>query len=455
MRQKHSLSQRFRKLKGHLLPALITLSISTACVLRLHRSDRYDLLISDVTVVAADGRLLKNQSVLIAGGQIAAIGENVPATSAARVVDGSGRFLIPGLWDMHAHLQAIGTEGLPLLVANGVLGVRDMGSDLDFVLGLRRRAIDDPTLPSVRAAGPIIDDAPETWPFRLRLPSPRGAEALVRKLREAGVDFIKVHARLSRESWLATAAAARAQGLPLAGHLADGVSTTEAVKAGLASLEHLGEFRIIFECAGEPQATLMMMAAAYSATKCQQLFTLFREHRMWQTPTLGMLRMYGLTPEEAERELQNSGQLQHATPTLLAFWKQSESLSPPPPVEIRHALVALVDRARTVVADMQKSGVGLLAGCDALVPGRCLHRVLELMVESGLTPAEALRTATMHPAAFLGEAERRGSVEPGKMADLLLLDANPLADIRNLSRIQAVVSRGLLLDREALDRMLR
>ena len=397
--------------------------------------------ITGVTVVdVAEGRTLPGMTVVTRGDRILNVAPAAPGPPGARRVDGRGKFLIPGLWDMHAHHQGSGEESLPLFLANGVTGTRDMGADADFILPLRER-IERGELrgPRIVAAGPMLDAAPADWPWRMRITNALEAKAAVAALKARGVDFVKVHDHTPREAYLAIVEEAKRRGLPVAGHVPDAVTVEEAARAGQASIEHLANFRVVSECAGQ---------RPYEATRCADLFDLLAKNGVWQTPTSAFFQnipalMSGVPPPAVE----------YASPALRRLWRENEKASQ----LSEQAKAYLTMQARTAlraVPDMRARGVRFLAGCDGLVPGFCLHDELEWMTRLGMSPAEALRTATINPAIFLGRERTEGSIDPGKRADLVLLDADPLADIRNTRRIAAVVVGGELIERSELDAML-
>ncbi|MFT4911860.1 MAG: imidazolonepropionase-like amidohydrolase [Brevundimonas sp.] len=373
-----------------------------------------------MTVVADHARILSVE----AGG---------PAPYGARRIDGAGRFLIPGLWDMHVHHQGTGAESLPIYLANGVVGTRDMGSDADFILPLRDQLARGEVLgPRIVAAGPMLDRAPEGWPWRISVSTATEGTAAVAALADRGVDFIKVHDHTPREAYFAIAAEARRQGLPFAGHVPGRVTIAEAAEAGQASIEHLANNRVFTHCGDD-------CAAAYA-----QLAT----RGVWQTPTIAFFQrlpdlLSGQAPPDAD----------YASPALLRLLEENAraaNLSP----EVQTLLQAQSRQALVAMAEMRNAGIGFLAGCDALTPGFCLHEELEWMTRTGMTPAEALRTATLNPALFLGRQDREGAIAVGRRPDMVMLDADPLEDIRNTRRIAAVITDGRVWDREALDRML-
>ena len=403
------------------------------------------LAITGTTVIdVATGGLRQNTTVVIRGSVIAAVGERLQIPAGSTVVDGRGKFLIPGLWDMHAHHEGTGEASLPLFVANGVTGTRDMGSALDFILPLRQRVSSGQVLgPAIVAAGPILDDAPAGWPFRLRVRTAQEAREAVQMLKQRGVDFIKVHDHTPRDAYFAIADEAKRQGLPFAGHVPAGVTMAEAVEAGQRSIEHLANFRVFTECS---------RGRDYQPSQCISLFEQFAKRGVWQTPTLAFMRKLltiNTSPADAEAD-----HVAYASPGLKKVWAENQRESSASPERIR-TFLALADASLPAVRDMHRAGVGILAGCDGLVPGFCLADELTTMVRAGLSPLEALQTATINPARYFGKERSAGSVEPTKIADLVLLDANPVEDIANIRRINAVIVRGKLLRRSELDTMLK
>ena len=398
------------------------------------------IAITNVTVVdVAAGTVRPGMTVVVSGQRIASATAGGAAPAGAVPMDGTGRFLIPGLWDMHTHHQAAGASALPLYVANGVVGTRDMGSDLEFILALRDRLQAGELGPTIVAAGPMLDDAPADWPWRRRVADAAQATSAAAALFDAGVDFLKVHDHTPRVAYFAIAAEAKRRGRAFAGHVPSSVTVAEAAAAGQASIEHLANFRVFLECAGD---------ASYAADRCAPLFDALAAQQVWQTPTLAFLETVpetfsGQAPPAAE----------YASAELMGVWRKNREATQLTD-DAKAWWKGQARAALTAVADMRGRGVRFLAGCDALVPGFCLHDELEWLTRAGFTPAQALEAATLGPARFLGREASAGSVEAGKAADLVLLSANPLDDIRNTRRIEAVVLRGRLLPRKELDAIL-
>lgn len=399
------------------------------------------IAITDVNVVdVVAGRIVPNRTVVITGATINTVTEASTPPAGAQVVDGRGKFLIPGLWDMHAHMEAAGESWLPLYVANGVTGIRDMGSNLDLILKMRQATASGRTVgPRIFAAGPILDDAPGDWPFRMRVKNADEGKAAVQLLKQRGVDLIKVHNFTPRDAFFAIADEARRQKLPLSGHVPLKVTVQEGVDAGMTSIEHLSEDGKLWKtCSG---------GAQYRPEACRPFFEKLARRGVWQTPTLVTMSELAVigTPASAI----SPDHLAYATKQMRDMWAGNQSLFVTRP-EVLEILKRLAEVAMVVTRDMSVAGVGILAGCDALIAGFCVHDELAAMVRAGMTPVAALQTATINPARYFGIEQTAGTVASGRRADLVLLDANPLTDIGNVRRIHAVVVAGRLLDRKEL-----
>lgn len=408
------------------------------------------VVVRDVSVVdVVAGRLVPHMDVALAGDRIAAV-EPAGASalpSGARVVDGRGRFLIPGLWDMHAHVLWSGAAmrtGLPAYVANGVTGIRDMGGTLpvlaDFHAAMRRTA---PAWPRVVAAGAILDGPdPVQADVSIGVADAPTARAAVDTLAKAGVDFIKVYTLLPRDAYFATIDEAHRLGLPVAGHLPASVTLEEAVRSGQRSIEHLRD-------------EIEPYCHPADAEACARIAALFREHGTWQVPTLVVLRSKAMFDDP---NLATDPRLRYLPKALRDEWTASRD------AKIARGSDYAAGKRRQYADELWLTGflarehVPMLAGTDAgnpdCYPGFSLHDELGLLVEAGLAPVDALRAATLSPADYLHARDRMGTIEPGKIADLVLLDADPLRDIAATRAIDAVVLRGRVLDRKALDAML-
>jgi len=403
------------------------------------------IAIINVTVIdVISGENTPNMTVVVQGDQITEIASAISISQNVAQLDGSGKFLIPGLWDMHTHHEALGIESMDLYLANGVVGTRDMGSELQFIISLRDR-INNGELPGpeIIAAGPILDDAPPEFPSRQRVSDAEEARRTVRALQQSGVDFIKVHNLTPREVFFAIADETANLGMSFSGHVPPTVSIEEAASSGMTSIEHLSNFRVYQECAGtEP----------YSLDSCQESFENLATHGVWQTPTIAVAQEFPELMNGMLNEIPMSQTLSHyefASDALLERFETEISVG---------ASAQIVDFLRVnnvtslaAISDLREAGNQFLAGCDALVPGFCLHDELEWMTLAGLSPLEALQTATINPAIFFGRENTQGTIEVGKRADLVLLDENPLADINNIRTVNAVLVRGHLISKPFID----
>jgi len=403
--------------------------------------------ITHVTVVdVAQGVLVPGQNVVIRGGRIVSVGDTlaVSVPPRAEVVDGRGKFLIPGLWDMHVHAvfnAEVARTFLPAFVASGVTGVRDMGGKLD-VLRAARWAILAGTLvgPRIVAAGVILDGPqPVDSAVSFAIGTPDEGRAAVDSLARAGADFIKVYTLLPRDVYFAVLREAARLHLPVAGHVPAGVTTLEAADSGQRSIEHLRD-------------EVDPLCAVATDPACARLLEVLRLHNTWLVPTLVVLRVKAILQDSSLVQDQRLGTM----PALVRnAWdairvgKQDRT-----PVYWREKRARFFGELALTGAAWRDS-VPLLAGTDAgalyTYPGSSLHDELVQLVRAGLTPAAALRSATLAPAEFLGAADSLGTVAVGKVADLVLLGADPLADIGNTRAIEAVVLRGRLFRRPQLD----
>jgi imidazolonepropionase-like amidohydrolase len=393
--------------------------------------------------------------VLVEGGRIVQVASNVRAPNDARVIDARGKFLIPGLWDMHVHLAfpwstpvELWEPAFWLFIANGVTGVRDMGSDWDVLRGWRDKVEPGAVVgPHIVAAGPILDGPTPGYPGRITVRNAAEARAAVQSLKKRGVGFIKVHAHLSRESYFAIADEAKKQGLPFAGHVTQEVSLREASDAGQRSVEHINEGGLFLDCSSKEEELrkhpdFQRWLDTYDAARCQALFDRFRRNGTWQDPTVVALRTFAYMEEERSRP---DPLIKYVPKKIQAVQAEYFDMFFKNRTEQERALTRRVyARQLNMVGEMNRAGVRMLTGTDIAMPGFGVHDEMELLVKAGLTPMEAIRAATRNPAEFLGRLDSTGTVEVGKAADLVLLDADPLADIRNTRKIRAVVLRGKL-----------
>lgn len=437
--------------------------------------------LTHATVIDTDtGRRLRDQTVLLAGDRITTVGSHVRIPRGARVIDLTGKYVVPGLADMHVHALASERVDLPLYLANGVTSVRIMSGNA-LVYDWRDR-VDTGELagPRMVVASQIVDGDPTLWDPNL-LPAvvvkdEASARAAVRRLKDEGADFIKVYSRLSPEAHRAIFDEARRLGLTVAGHAPDAVRVTAASDLGQRSLEHLhavawavssrehdvrrlvanikvetGDYNGWFRQIHAPE---WLAANTFSPGRAAAVFGKLRQNRTRITPTLVMHQVLDMPdtalPDPALQKYQSAE-------TIGTFEWVLENLYKPnrPAEEIAHQQQMWEYRQR-FAGELFRAGVPVLAGTDTgtpySVPGFALHEELELLVTAGATPLQALQAATREPARFLGQ--QTGKVAPGNHADLVVLDADPLADIRNTRRIDSVVAAGRVIGSAERKRML-
>ena len=415
------------------------------------------LAVKNSTVIDGTGAVQPARTVVARGDRIVVVGEagSVTVPPGAQIVDGRGRFLIPGLWDMHVHLSWTKAAALPALLANGVTGVRDMGGLLGEIDEWRTQILlGERSGPRIVRAGPTVNG--KVFAFhQIAVADAAEARGAVRALQKAGVDFIKVHAAISREAYYGVSDECKKLDLPFAGHIPRAITPAEASDAGQASLEHADTLFDGRLAEGIPPDEIPGAIARFAKEGAPELFARFARNETWLTPTLSTLQaafhMGDKTPGPRDKYVSQFSKKIMAE--LLRRPNYQEAIKPAAVARQKRQFQELLP----LVGAMNRAGVGLLAGTDLAssltYPGFSLHDELALLVEAGLTPMGALQTATRNPARLL-KRDDLGTIGAGKLADLVLLDANPLDDIRNTQRIQAVIFNGALLDRRALDSLL-
>jgi imidazolonepropionase-like amidohydrolase len=401
-----------------------------------------------------DSAVRVNQTVVVTGNRIVAVGASPPirVPSGARVIDGRGKFLIPGLWDMHVHTTIVGGRStLELYVANGVTGVRDMAGDWD-TLRVWRRAIVDGTLigPRIVASGPYLEGGDIPVPHILAR-TPAEGIAGVDSLISLGVDFVKVHGQLKPETYFAIARRARERGIPFAGHVSQTVGALAASDSGQRSIEHLlgipAQCTVAESLALRPRYTVQSALGRCTTRPLEDMYAHFVRNGTWITPTFTAQLEVATWPK---RDVPGDSLAHYLPAGMREFVAQIFPMPDSVPAGADSVGLAMFDKRLRQVAAMHRAGVRVLTGTDAPLrnspPGFGLHEELSLLVRGGMSAFDALRSSTFEPARYLGMLDSAGTVEPGKLADLVLVTANPLVDIRNTRRIVAVVANGRLLD---------
>jgi hypothetical protein len=446
-------------------------------------SSRPDLAITNTTVIDAVQGAREGVTVVVNDGRIVEVAEAGTAVDALAIIDGTGRYLIPGLWDFHVHLtyDARFTEAMPALFLRwGITSIRDTGGPLDLVQPVveRLRAV-DATAPRVFFAGPLLDgrdvvyDGVNQTELGIANPDAETARANVARLADAGVDFIKVYEMVTPEVFDALVEASDARGLPRDGHVPLSMLARD-VGPQMGSLEHLRNIEM--DCAADADERLaarraalenhsegsgsalrsrlhrehrLPSVAAYDAERCLEVMAAMRT--TIQVPTL-RLNALGLRPPFTRADW--AAALQEAPPEVVEDWGAvaARQAGAPPARDTTYGAFSL-----SLVGDMHRQGVPIGAGTDTPIgnalPGYSLHNELEMLVRAGLSPLEALRSATLRPAEFFGLDGEMGTIAVGRLADLVLLSANPLTDISNTRTIEAVVTKGHVMTLAELQSM--
>ena len=432
------------------------------------------MVVTEVNVVdTRRGVIFPDQTVLIDKGRIVDVGPRRTTRyprNAPTIINGKGLYVIPGLWDMHVHLVfgdwfPLAQEiSLPLFIANGVTGVRDMGGELQIIQGWRNEIEGGRMIgPRILSSGPMLDGPKPRFPSSIAIATPEDGRRAVENLKRAGADFIKLQSLIPRDAVFAIAAEARKQDIPFEGHVPDSVRAGEMSDAGMRSFEHLIG---VFEGSSPLEDQFLKgnksetkFLSSYDPGRAAALAALLAKNQTWQCPTLvwerggNLIDVADFTKDERAKYVP-------------AYWKEHTWKKFTEEVEAEFKTDSLetrrkfIEKELEVVQMLNKAGVPFLAGTDTppgvyVFPGFSLHEELERFVAAGFTPLEALQTGTINPARFFHMEDRAGTVERGKYADLVLLEANPLEDIRNTQKISGVIFNGRFFKKADLQRILK
>jgi len=396
--------------------------------------------IDNVSIVdVTNGRIQQRKTIVIQGNRIARIENSSAATHAAATLDGTGMFVIPGLWDMHVHAYFTNDSSrfhttsevmLPLFVVNGVTGVRDLGSNLDATLAARDSVAAHQLIgPRMLVSGPMLDGPTTRYAAAIKVANDSEARAAVRMLKQRGVDMIKTQSLIRREAYFPIADEAKRIGIPFEGHVPNAITGMEAVAAGQRSFEHLLGVR-------DTANTLIAELA---------------RKQVWQCPTV-------INSVGTAADLTSDPGVPYWLRSAVEGWRKTAVTRATDTDSAARAAEERATKRLALIKRMYDAKIPFLAGTDApagydLVPGASLHRELQLFVRAGLTPLQALQTATINPARYFGKTAEWGTVEAGKVADLVVLRANPLVDIANTRAGAAVVAEGRYYSPRELDRV--
>ena len=439
------------------------------------------LVIRDARIVDVEAGTASLGDVVIEDGAIRSVGADL-AAEGGQVLAADGRWLIPGLWDAHVHVFSSHTEpdsALPLYLLNGVTGIRDMGAlwPVGEQKALATELEDGTRLgPRLVLSGAWVDAPPGSWPGMFLAGTPAEAEAAVDRIDAEGWAAVKAYSMLSEPAYEALAAAAERRGLPLVGHVPESVAMRDAIAAGQDGVEHWG--RVTRGCAegeegtvrearealaaDDPRAALMTVMAGHNAivldtwdeARCRALLADMAAAGVHVSPTFVVAGFYlGLRPGP------DAPRMRTLPAEVRAAWEEPDFRLQAMTGELSALADASIALDRRTFAMAVEAGVPILASTDAshanpwIFHGDSLADELDIYVEAGMTPHEALFSATAAPPRFLGLDDQDGRIAPGRRADLVLLGADPLEDIGAVREVEAVIVRGRLLDRTELDDM--
>lgn len=450
------------------------------------------ICIDDISIIDPENGLAEHQTVIVKDGKILKVvpSNQIQLSQNNTIIKGTGKFLIPGLWDSHIHfdyIAALAPSMFDLFLAYGITSVRDTGGRIEFLKMWKDAALANPTkTPRVKIAGPLLDGMPNVYdgsdaehpPLSVGLASEEAINKQINTLDSLGVDFLKAYEMLSPEQFMTIMRIAKEKGLKVTGHIPLSMDVASASNAGLNSMEHIRN--VEFSCASNADELLLerqkileneknSKGAAlrshlhqlqrekaldnYDADKANKVLALLRKNDTWQIPTLTLAKAYS-TRFFANADWQQSFD---ALPDSIATdWKQQiETIMKEPVLDSGHQYSKWF---LNMVGKMHENEIPIMAGTDTpiffLTPGRSLHQELALLVEVGLTPLEALKTATLNPAKYFEMENELGRIKENMWADMIILKENPLENIENTRNIEAVFKQGKYLDRKALDGLL-
>ena len=418
-----------------------------------------------VDVVSA--KQIPGSVIVIQGERIEQVGAegSLAIPAGAQIVDVRSKWIIPGLIDSHAHAQSPEETPFALYLANGVTTIRNPGGNITVLRMTRERLARGELLgPRLFFSGPLLDGMPPVWPEgSLLVDSPQRARSAVNFLADQGVDFVKIYNNVKEPELKVIVETAKERGLPVAGHIPRSMTMTRAVELGMTRLEHIrvtGREMLSADEAAKidplPLGTrepMLWQRFDLQSEKMRALVARLAESKVFLDPTLLISQQTEVPNLEAERNDPNNQYLSAAAVEEAVKGANNPLFDLPP--DLQTVAAEAFRKQEQFVGMCNQAGVRIIAGTDgpgigSQLPGFGLHRELELLIASGLSPAEALRAATSTAAQALGKEDQLGTIAPGRLADMVVLDADPLEGVQNLAKIRLVVARGKTYAPEAL-----
>ncbi|HNV30416.1 MAG TPA: amidohydrolase family protein [Cyclobacteriaceae bacterium] len=440
-----------------LLTLLLALCSLSSFGQQLIDSEKREIVFTSVNVVPMDSeRIIENQMVIVNNGKVTAIGKKLKYGKDALVIDARGKYLIPGLAEMHAHVPPNDNleshkEVLFLFAANGITTIRGMLGHPSHLTLRSKINTDEVFGPRFYTTGPSFNGLSVKT-------AQRGAE-MVREQKAAGYDYLKLHPGLTKETFASISKTANEVGIPFVGHVSFGVGVWRAIDAGYSSIDHMDGFVEAMvpgiESMVEQQTGLFGMFVADQADESviPKLMNELKEKNIWVVPTQSLADRWFASTFTGDEFLKEP-ESKYMNKQTVNQWIESKKTLMANPQYDATKIDNFIKLRRKLIYECQKNGVGLLLGCDAPqvfnVPGFSTHNELKYLVDAGLTPYQALRTGTVNVAKYLKLADA-GTIGPGAIADLVLIKGNPLTDITNTKKVEGVMVRGKWLSKAEID----
>ncbi len=395
------------------------------------------------TVIDGIGRAIPDATIITSQGRIKAVGPRgvIKVPAGATKIDVTGKYIIPGLWDMHAHYEQV--EWGPIYLAAGVTTVRDVGNEFDFITSVRDAVNSGKAIgPHMLLAGVVDGEGPMALGLA-RVNSTADAQAWVRRYHDANFQQIKIYSSMTSPSVKAVCAEAHKLGMTVTGHIPEGMTAIEGVEDGMDQINHINYIYQLFlpkdfsyDKASDEERKKVVEAIDVNSPGGQQIIQVFRQHGTVIDPTVALMEMF-VKPDGRPFSDIEPGAAKVAPELRVQI--DSGGI---PEKDLPLAQLRLKKRLE-IIGALHRAGVPIIAGTDQAVPGYSLYRELELYVDAGFTPLEALQAATIVPARAMRVDADSGSIEAGKRADLAILDANPVENIHNIRSVHSVVANGV------------
>jgi imidazolonepropionase-like amidohydrolase len=394
------------------------------------------------TLIDGTGTSVPDSAVVIHNGQIVAVGSRakVKIPKAAHLVDAKGKFLLPGLWDMHAHFEQV--EWGPIYLAAGATTVRDCGNEFEFITAVRDAIAQGHGLgPRLLLAG-IVDGSGPLAAGVQRVDTPEQARMWADRYHAAGFQQMKIYSSVKLQEVKAVADEAHRLGMTVTGHIPEGLNAFQTIEAGQDQINHIQYVADIMH-APLPEGTSRVERRKALADlnldspDAAKAVSFLKDHHTVVDPTIALSELFTATTAKSPASFEPG--VEKVAPELAQSLTDVEA-----PSERSDLFTKIFSKEIAIIGALHRAGIPIIAGTDQAVPGHSLHREIELYVEAGFTPMEAIQAATIVPARVMGLDKELGTIEKGKRADLILLTGDPLADIHNTRKVEYVISNGAM-----------